>query len=598
MRSIASVGIDLGTTHTVVAVANSSGHTAMLRTREGELLIPSVVLVGDQRTAVGREARLRGRMLPDRLAACAKRQLGQPYYDQKIGGESLPPEVIQACLLQGVKREWFTGGDCAAVVAVPAHFNESQRHAAATAVEMSGISLLDLVNEPIAAALAFAECTPTLAPLPQAGRPTVVLVYDLGGYTFEATLLSIGPGRVSMIATEHDSFLGGYDWDMRLADCLAEPFVRQHGIDPRSDPALLESLVQQACQLKLALGVRSKAACTLALQGHSEKVVITRQQFEGMTVDLVERTLEICQNVLRQGMLTWGDLQDVLLVGGATRMPLVRAALAGRTGQQPNDRVSADEAVARGAAIYAARIKQGLAPPALRVTSISTHSVGIEGTDQRTGEHVNKVLIPKGTPLPTTATREFMAKPQPGQLMAFNVLEGEQPQAAKCVRIGRIVLRDLPADLADQWPVEVKCEYSASGQLSIDARVRYTDRQVHLETVRLGGVSQAHVARWKEVVTAQAGLEAYRRVRAWERAADATPPLVVAGLPPRPAPSPAEPPPEVPAPACDRSFIERLLPYVFRRRAPAAEASALASEASLPAPAAASSSIKDPSVNP
>jgi molecular chaperone DnaK len=560
--SSTAVGIDLGTTHTVVAVVNPAGHTEVLRTKEGESLIPSVVLLGDDRVVVGREAQLRGRANPERLAACVKRQLGQMFYDQRIGSESFSPEVLQACLLQAVQREWFgeSAEKCGVVIAVPAHFNEAQRHATAVAAEMSGLALLDVVNEPIAAALAFAEHTPALASLAGAGPPHAVLVYDLGGYTFEASILWVGPGQVSLVSTNHDSYLGGHDWDQRLVDFMVEPFIRHTGTDPRTDAELLEQFVQRAVQAKLALGVREHTSLSLSCRGHTEKLRITRQQFEGMTSDLVARTLEICDGVVARAGLHWPDVQRILLVGGATRMPMIRQALAKRSGRQPDDRVCADEAVARGAALYAARIRSGQAgPPPLRIASVSTHSLGIEGTDQNTGERVNKILIPKGTPLPATAMREFLGKSLPGQFMAFNVLEGEDPRPSKCVTIGRVILKGLPPDVAEQWPVEVKYEYSAAGRLSVDARVRYTDRRVHLETARPGGVSRAHVARWKEVMTARAGLAALRQVRAWERAADATPPLVLAGLePPKPE---AE---ETPA-GNAWSFLERMLPFVFHR---------------------------------
>ena len=558
-----AVGIDLGTTHTVVAAVNAAGHAEVLRTKEGESLIPSVVLLGDDRVVVGREAQLRGRAHPERLAACVKRQIGQTFYDQRIGGESFSPDVLQACLLQAVQREWFreSARKCGVVIAVPAHFNESQRHATAMAAEISGLALLDLLNEPIAAALAFAEHTAELTSVSCESQPHAVLVYDLGGYTFEASILWIGPGQVSLIASDHDSFLGGHDWDLRLADYLAEPFIRHSGVDPRTDPALLEPFVQRAIQVKLALGVRDHTSLALTCRGHTEKLRITRQEFEGMASDLVARTLKICDGVVEKAGLKWSDVQNILLVGGATRMPMVRQALAKRSGRLPDDRVCADEAVARGAALYAARIKSGQAgPPPLRISSVSTHSLGIEGADQNTGARVNKVLIPKGTPLPAAATREFMGKSLSGQVMAFNVLEGEHSHPSKCVTIGRVILKDLPPDIADQWPVEVKYEYSAAGRLTVDARVRYTDRSVHLETARPGGVSQAHVARWKEVVTAQAGLAAFRQVRAWERAADAPPPLVLAGV------EPPQPKAEESQAGGVQSFLERMLPFVFGRR--------------------------------
>lgn len=561
------IGIDLGTTNTVVAVVNPAGHTEILRTREGESLIPSVVLFADDRTIIGREAQLRGRAHSDRLAACAKRLLGEAFYDHQIGGESIPPEVIQSCILQQVKREWVSQDDrqSRVVIAVPAHFNEAQRHATSLAVEMSGLRLLELVNEPVAAALAFAEDTPLFSIPDSHGTPRAVLVFDLGGYTFEATLLSIRPGEMTMVATDHDSFLGGHDWDMRLVDMLAEAFIRGHGVDPREEPTHLDYLVQRAVQFKHALGVRSHASAHLTCGGASETVRITRPQFESATADLVEQTALVCDRVLKRAGLDWSRVAQVLLVGGATRMPMIRQMLSRRLGRDADDRVCPEEAVARGAAIYAARaIQGGGTPPALQVTSTSTHSLGIEGVNEESGERVNKVLIPKGTPLPARVTREFFAKSNSQRSIVFHVLEGEDPHPSKCRKIGMVILRDLPADTSEQWPVEVTYEYSPSGRLSVDARARYTDCSVHLTTVRPVGVSQAHVAQWREVIAAQPGLPAYKQVRAWERAADSHPPLVIAGLPETAA--------SQPEPGGVLAFLRRMMPFVFLRRQPTEEA--------------------------
>ena len=556
-----AIGFDLGTTNTVAAAVNAAGHTEILRTREGESQIPSVVLYADERTIVGREAQLRGRAHPERLAACAKRLLGQSWYDHAIAGESLPPEVIQACVLEQAKREWIAGDkrQCRVAIAVPAHFNENQRHATAIAAEMAGLHLLDLVNEPIAAALAFAEDAPLFSIADAHSDPRAVLVYDLGGYTFEATLLSIRPGEMTMVATDHDSFLGGHDWNQRLADLLAEHFVRSHGVDPRDAPPTLDLLVQRSIQIKHALGVRSHAAAHLEIGGRSETIQITRSQFENATTDLVERTGLICDRLLQRAGCDWSRVSQVLLVGGATRMPMIRGLLAQRLGRSADDRVCPEEAVARGAALYAAGVLGGRGqPPALQVISTSTHSLGIEGVSEETGERINKVLIPRGTPLPAKVTREFFAKSNAQRSITFNILEGEDLQAARCARIGRVTLRDLPADVSDQWPIEVTYEYSPSGQLGVDARVRYTDCAVHLETVRPAGVSQAHVAQWRKAVTALAGFSAYRAVRDWERAAESAGPVAVAGLPPA-----------GPEPAGVQAFLRRMMPFLFRPKRPA-----------------------------
>jgi len=563
--NLRAIGIDLGTTNTMVATVTSEGHTAVLRDRDGETSLPSAVLFADERTIVGREAQLRGRVHPQRLAACAKRSVGQPFYEHKIGGEWIPPEVIQACILRQVRTQLLGPADkqARAVIAVPAHFNEIQRHTTVMAAEMAGVRFLDLVNEPIAAALAMAEDAPAFALGSNHDEPNTYLVFDLGGYTFELTVLSVRPGEIKMVATDHDLFLGGHDWDLRVADLMAEHFVREHGVDPREDPRQLDTFMQRACQIKHALTDHQHAAAHVEFSGKGANVKISVEQFERAAADLMERVAAQCDQLLQRAGVEWSRLKQVLLVGGATRTPMIRRMLSQRLGREVDIRVNPEEAVARGAAIYAAEMmNRDRAPPKLQVTSMSTHSLGIEGVDQETGERINKVLIPKGTALPATAKREFTSKTNAKHAIVFNVLEGEHRLAAKCTKIGQIMLTDLPEEISDQWPVDVSYEYSPSGQLSVIAHVRYTDRRVRMTTVRPAGVSSTHMEKWREVIESREGYPAYQRVRAWERAADAPPPVVVAGLPPAPPPAPPEPE----EPEGVTAFLRRMMPFLFRSR--------------------------------
>ncbi len=554
MAVVRAIGIDLGTTNTVVAEVGPAGYSKILRTGAGEALIPSVVLFDDGRTIVGSEAQLRGRARPERLAACAKRMLGQPHCDEAIGGEQLPPEVVEACILAEAKKQCLgeESSDCRVVIAVPAHFTEAQRYATTRAAEMAGLRLLDLVNEPVAAALAFAEHAPQLSPAHPQGKPVSVLVFDLGGYTFEATVLSIRPGQVTMVATQHDSFLGGHEWDLRLAELLVQPFVDTHGIDLRKDPQHLEHLVQRIDQVKHALGIRSQASVHLTAGGKSETVTLRREDFEQAADELVQRTAAICDEVLQRSSLNWHLVQQVLLVGGATRMPMIRRMLQARLGRPPSDLVFPEEAVARGAAIYAARDRQrGWQPPSLQVTSISTHSLGMEEIDEKTGRRVNKILLPKGTPLPVSTPYRFEVNSD-HKSVVLRVLEGESTDPDECLTIGRVFIRDLPAEFSGEWKLEVTYHYSASGQLRVDVHVRNASANVNLEISRPGGVSEAHVVRWRPVVMAQAGFAAYREVCAWERATDASAPLAVAGLPRAESDGVL-------------AFLGRLMPFLFRR---------------------------------
>ncbi len=572
MSSSFAVGIDLGTTHTIAAVVNSAGHSEMLRDREGEYLMPSVVLFDTERTIVGHEARLRGRARPSRLAACPKRDIGQPLYRQPLDGLQLPPEVIQACILNKMRLSLLDtlGSDSGVVIAVPAHFNEAQRQATAAAGEMAGLRVLDIMNEPVAVAVAFGEHTPLFDPSATPKAPTRMLVFDLGGYTFEATLLEVAAGTISTVATERLSELGGHDWDLRLADRFAEAFIREHGADPRESAVGLEFLLQLASRAKIALSLRQHTTVSVSFEGKSCSVRVSRDEFEHMTADLLATALKLCESLLRGVSWEWRDVTRTLLVGGATRMPMVATILRAKTGKEPESRISPDEAVARGAALCAANLLQlGEAigrVPRFEVSNVSTHSLGIEGVDPQTGKKTNKILIPRGTPLPAKATRDFVTRQNQQQAIIIKVLEGESPHPQECVQLGRVAIRNLPADMSDQWPVEVTYSYNAQGRISIDARIRYTDREVHLETARLGGVSEKHRIRWKQLVMAAPGFAAYQEMNRWMREQDSPPPMVVVSSP---AEAPSEPSAE--DSSLSMSFLRRLMPFAFRKSSTATD---------------------------
>ena len=232
------VGIDLGTTISAVAYVSETGQTTMLRNSFGEILTPSVVLFTEGNVVVGKPAKQMAGVRVGEVAECAKRDMGSKRYAKTIRGKSLPPEVIQACILQQLRQDIVAvlGETFQAVVTVPAYFDEPRRKATADAAEMAGLSLLDIVNEPTAAALAFGEHVGYLTAGDQSRKELKVLVYDLGGGTFDVTVLRLRPGDIRALATDGDVLLGGHDWDQRLADYVAEAFIREHGPDPRQHP--------------------------------------------------------------------------------------------------------------------------------------------------------------------------------------------------------------------------------------------------------------------------------------------------------------------------------------------------------------------------
>ncbi|MBN1589890.1 MAG: Hsp70 family protein [Pirellulales bacterium] len=508
------VGIDLGTTYSAVAWVDSAGRTKMVRSADGEILTPSEVLFQDGKVTVGREAHYATLVEPGRVAQWVKRDMGQKVYARPILGNYLPPEVIQACILRRLKADLVAalGPDVRVVITVPAYFDEPRRKATADAGEMAGLDVLDIVDEPTAAALAFGESVGYLSGSSDTSREMTVLVYDLGGGTFDVTLLQLAPGHVQCLATDGDVQLGGHDWDMRLVEHLARAFKQEHGIDPREDPVGEGRLIESAVEAKHALSARSRTTVHIEHDGQSLDVPISRTEFTDMTADLLERTLCTSRQVLAAAGMPWSCVDRLLLVGGSTRMPMVVEALETLTDRQPDRSVNPDEAVARGAALYARYLltdETASKTAGFTVTNVNAHSLGIESIDPATLQKTNVILIPRNTPLPASFTKKFTTKSENQRSIVIQVLQGENTDPAECAAIGRTMLADLPEGLPANWPVEVSFEYEANGRLRVYAVVPETEREVTLELERTVGLSDERLGDWRPLISSEAGFDAF-----------------------------------------------------------------------------------------
>ncbi len=516
------VGIDLGTTHSAVAWIDATGRTAMIPNSDGSILTPSVVLFDNAGIIVGREALRAVSASAGRVARWVKRDMGSPSYSQPIGGHYMPPEAIQACILSQLRADIERGLGKAyhAVITVPAFFDEPRRRATAEAAAMAGLPILDIVNEPTAAVLAFGEQLGYLHAPNLAAEPLKLLVYDLGGGTFDVTVAELRPGQVRALATDGDSMLGGYDWDRRLVDLAAEEFQKQFGADPRQDTTSLHQLHIEAEQAKLALSARTKAVIRVVHAGRVLEAQISRQQFEERTADLLYRTSVTTRQVLSAAGLTFKNIHRVLMVGGSTRMPMVRKMLADLAGQEPHGEVNPDEAVARGAALYASHLltksqpakePTGRLPPTaaanqrpvtqVQVTNVSAHSLGIEGYNVKLDRRGNTILIPRNSPLPVSIARKFITRKIGQKSIVVQVLEGESSRPEECTRVGRMVIRNLPPGLAAGTPVKVTYEYGANGRLSVKADVSGINRSMKLEFERTGERTAQQIAAWRQVLS-------------------------------------------------------------------------------------------------
>lgn len=494
----------------------------MISNSEGDVLTPSVVLFEDQEVIAGKEAKKIGPLKPTRFAECVKRDMGSPVYSRPICGEYMPPEVIQAWVLKKLKADIVRalGPDFRAVITVPAFFDEPRRKATADAGSMAALPVLDVVNEPTAAALAFGEELGYLTTTGDVRQPLKVLVYDLGGGTFDVTILDMRPGDLRTVATDGDVRLGGRDWDMRLADNVADAYVQEHREDPRTNPASLQRLLNEVEEAKRTLSARHSATIRVDHAGSSTTVKVTRELFEQLTADLLERTAYTTRQVLSVAGLSWSDIGRVLLVGGATRMPMVGRMLEQLSGLTPDRNVHPDEAVARGAAIYAGYLlatqPDSLKPPAFTVTNVNSHSLGIEGVDPKTTRKRNVIVIPRNTPLPAKVKERFVTKIENQRSIVVQVLEGESSTPSECTPIGRTSLRDLPVGLPAGWPVEITYEYGINGRLQVSAVVPGANREVKLQLERDGSLSDERLARWKQVISSEGGTDLFAEIIAEE----------------------------------------------------------------------------------
>jgi molecular chaperone DnaK (HSP70) len=339
-----------------------------------------------------------------------------------------------------------------------------------------------------------------------------VLVYDLGGGTFDVTLLDLKPGDLRTLATDGDVQLGGHDWDMRLVDYCAEQFIKQHHLDPRQSPASLAALLASVEEAKHTLTARPKASVTIRHGEHTIELPITRERFEELTEDLLERTSYTTRQVLAAAKLSWKEISRVLLVGGSTRMPMVSRMIEQLTDLKPDHTVNPDEAVARGAAIFAGyvlRRRDPNAKPSFKVVDVNAHSLGIEGIDQRTMRKENIVLIPRNTSLPAKVTQKFVTKVEDQLSIVVQVLEGESKIPSQCSAIGRAVLRNLPDHLPKGWPVEVTYEYLTNGRLDVQAKLPGTSRGVELELQREQSLTSERIGQWKKVIAEAQGFDAF-----------------------------------------------------------------------------------------
>lgn len=474
------IGIDLGTTYSTVAYVDSFGDPVSIVNSVGDYLTPSAILFESENVVCGKEALKASAFLPFSYADCFKRFMGRNF-PQPISGAEVPAQVLAGFLLAALKEdaERMLGPIAGAVITVPAYFDDVRRQSTFDAAQLAGLKVLDIINEPTAAAVSHGYTSL------QDDNPTkTILVYDLGGGTFDVTVLEVNGANFVTIATDGDVMLGGKDFDQRIVDHLAETFLLEHGVDPRNDPHDLAQLWLDADEAKRSLSQRDKISQGMFYGGKRSIVEINRAKFEELTADLLARTEMTIRMVMQQANLDIEDIDDLLAVGGASRMPMVHSML-GRffKGCEPVQFANPDLAIGHGAALLANSIAGNLNHP-VSLVNVNSHSLGVIGLNKETNRRVNATLISKNTTLPFTAQRKFTTAKSDQRSVVVTVVEGESEQPENCLVLGRCKIEDLPRGLPADTSVIVEFSYDTTGRLAVSANLPATGQSTHAIVAR------------------------------------------------------------------------------------------------------------------
>ncbi len=514
------IGIDLGTTNSVVAVM-TGGEPVVIPSAEGERLVPSVVAVNkNHERVVGRTARNQAIVNPENTVFSIKRFMGRKFNDPEVqrtisrvpykvaaapngdvrvvmdGKEYSPPEV-SAMILGKLKAdaEAYLGETVTqAVITVPAYFNDAQRNATKDAGRIAGLEVLRIINEPTASSLAYGL---------DKKKNEIIAVYDLGGGTFDISVLDVGEGVFQVRSTNGDTFLGGDDFDQRIMDYLIDEFKKSNSIDLHNDRQALQRLKEAAEKAKIELSTTQQTEINLPYltadaSGPKHLVLtLTRAKLEQLTGDLVQKTMEPIRRALSDANLKASEINEVVLVGGMIRMPAVQEAVRKEFGKEPHKGVNPDEVVAVGAAIQAGVLGGEVKDILLLDVTPLTLSVETMGS-------VSTPIIERNTTVPTRKSQIFSTASDSQTQVEIHVLQGERPMAADNKSLGKFVLDGIPAAPRGIPQIEVTFDIDANGIINVTALDKATNRSQHITITASSGLSESEIQKMKQEAEAHA----------------------------------------------------------------------------------------------
>lgn len=476
------VGIDLGTTYSCLSHLTAEGQPVTLPNAEGELTTPSIVFFDGDEVVVGTDALRNSITNPERVVQHAKRSMGDPNKCWIFDGHVYRPKDISALIIRKLLdgAEERLGRIRHAVVTVPAQFSDVQRQLTVEAGLDAGLERVDIINEPVATALChvlsegmwFAEIA----------TDQTVLVFDLGGGTFDLSLVKYNKEEVKVIASGGDLRLGGLDWNERLQELACDEYIKTSTNDPRLDLETMQSLAIEIEQVKRSLSVRPKASLLVQHEGRRKSFLIDRDRFELLTGDLVQRTEDITKGMLKLHGKGWAHVDSVLVTGGASRMPMIRKMLQRISGTTLNTTLSPDQSISHGAAFYAGMLLSGRALERssldkstssrlqkIHQQSVTGRALGILIRDSETDERRPHYLIEDNTPLPCAYRQTFGTVVENQKRVHLHIVESGATKGEEFVKLGECQIDDLPDNLPRRSPIEVTIKYDEQGRVHVDA---------------------------------------------------------------------------------------------------------------------------------